>query len=172
MADTIHVKGLSDLQKVLETLPTKLHANVLRDSMKAGAKLIQNDAKQRAPIGERGALKRSLRIRSRRRQGVAYVYVTVGGKYRGETVRYAHLIEMTGAQPHWIAPRRGVALYFGGRMHFGPVYHPGFQPKPFLRPALDSQAYRAVTATAQYMRQRLATKHGLDTRHIMVEGDE
>ena len=41
-----------------------------------------------------------------------------------------------------------------------------------MRPALDSQATRAVVAAGEYIKRRLATKHGLDTSGVMIEGDE
>jgi hypothetical protein len=41
-----------------------------------------------------------------------------------------------------------------------------------MRPALDQQAQAAVIATAEYMKNRLATKEGLDTADIVIAGDE
>lgn len=41
-----------------------------------------------------------------------------------------------------------------------------------MRPALDSNITAAVVAAGNYVKSRLATKQGLDTSHIMVEGDE
>jgi hypothetical protein len=41
-----------------------------------------------------------------------------------------------------------------------------------MRPALDAQASAAVVAAAEYMKDRLATKHGLDTSDVVIEGDE
>ena len=42
------------------------------------------------------------------------------------------------------------------------VQHPGAKKKPFLRPALDLQGQAAVEAVREYIRTRLATKHGID----------
>jgi len=52
------------------------------------------------------------------------------------------------------------------------VRHPGFAARPFLRPALDRSGAAAVNESARYMRERLATKHGLDTSGVVLEGDE
>jgi hypothetical protein len=72
------------------------------------------------------------------------------------------LLEFTGAKPHLIKPLTRKALAMGG-VAFSSVQHPGFKPKPFMRPALDTQRRGAVVAAAEYMKQRLATKEGLDT---------
>jgi hypothetical protein len=68
-----------------------------------------------------------------------------------------------GTIAHIIRARRG-AMILGGRG--GPpvkeVQHPGARAKPFMRPALDTQARNAVERAAEYMRNRLRTKHGID----------
>ena len=46
--------------------------------------------------------------------------------------------------------------------------HPGFRPKPFMRPALDSQANNGVLAAADYIKKRLATKNGINTADIDI----
>jgi hypothetical protein len=52
------------------------------------------------------------------------------------------------------------------------VQHPGFQPKPFLRPALDAKAAEATVAAGNYIKYRLATKNGLDTSDVSVEVEQ
>lgn len=50
-----------------------------------------------------------------------------------------------------------------GNTFVGPtVEHPGANANPFMRPALDTMATTAVIATAEYIRNRLATREGLD----------
>jgi hypothetical protein len=41
-----------------------------------------------------------------------------------------------------------------------------------MRPAMDTQAQAAVQAMATHMRALLAKKHGLDTAHVKLDGDE
>jgi hypothetical protein len=42
------------------------------------------------------------------------------------------------------------------------VHHPGAKKRPFLRPAMDAQGQAAIERMREYIRTRLATKHGID----------
>jgi HK97 gp10 family phage protein len=186
MAEIVHVKGLSDLNKFLQELPVKLERNVLRGALRAGVKPIKAAAVAACPVGEpsaegkrlyghyKGALRDSIRITTRSKGGRVTASVMAGGKTKkGADVFYAHMIEFTGAVAHVIkAPFwKGVkALFIGGRF-LKSVHHPGMRAKPFMRPALDAQAQNAVIASAEYMKKRLATKEGLDTSGVLIEGD-
>ena len=88
------------------------------------------------------------------------------GKHRS----IAHLVEF-GTSAHNIAAK------FVGWLSFMNIFrkeinHPGAKPRPFMRPALDSQAQTATIAVAEYMKKRLTTKEGLDASHVKIEGDE
>jgi hypothetical protein len=98
--------------------------------------------------------------------------VKVGGKNKKTQadVWYAHMIEFTGARPHDIKAKKAISLFIAGI--FGKiVHHPGFKAHAFMRPALDGQAQSAIVAAGNYIKNRLATKEGLDTAGILVEGD-
>ena len=180
---TIQVKGLADLQKFLDQLPAKLEQNVLRGALRAGAKQVLEAARQNAPIGEpsetnkklyklyAGALRDSIRLSAkidkRKRQVVASVKAGGKSKKTGADVFYAHIIEFTGARPHSVS--KSASLRSSRAQN---ATHPGIKAKPFMRPALDSQAQNAVVAAAEYMKKRLATKHGLDTADINFEVEE
>lgn len=162
-----HVKGLADIQKFLDTLPPRVEKNILRGALRAGVKVIQPVAKANVNSVS-GLLAAGLKISTRSRGGT----VTASLRATGKHAYIAPWVEF-GTKAHPI-PKRGVIgtiLAVGGRF-FRSVEHPGARPKPFMRPALDGQAQNAVIAAAQYMRQRLATKHGLDTADIVIEGDE
>lgn len=170
MTTNINVIGLAELQKFLDKLPAKMEANILRGALRAGAKPILEAARQNAPVGEpsdaakrkykvyAGALRDSLRISARidKRNGSVVASVKAGGKVRktGADVFYANFSEF-GTRPH--------ALSKGGESN-----HPGTAPKPFMRPAIDSQAQTAVLAAGEYIKKRLATKNGLDTADIEI----
>jgi HK97 gp10 family phage protein len=161
----VNVKGLRELQALLDTLPAKVEANVMRGALRAGMKVVEAEAEKNVPVAT-GALYAGLKIGTRRRGSV----VTANVKATGIHGPVAHLIEF-GTRAHQIRPKTKEALSFNG--NFGEVVnHPGVAPRPFMRPALDSKANAAVSAAAEYMKRRLATKHGLDTAHIRVEGDE
>jgi HK97 gp10 family phage protein len=186
MASEVYVKGLRELQKLLDELPVKLETNVMRGGLRAGAKLILQQAKANAPKGQTasenerfyggyaGALRDSIRLGTRLRGAWIMARVIVGGKSAAghkADVWYAHLIEFTGAKPHTITAKHKKGLTFGG-LFFQSVHHPGMKAHPFLRPALDGMASAAVVASGEYIKKRLTTKEGLDASYIKVEGDE
>ena len=57
----IKVKGLEELQKFLDQLPAKMEANVLRGSLRSGAKVIANAAKSNV-TSVSGELAKSIRV--------------------------------------------------------------------------------------------------------------
>lgn len=177
MSDLTHVKGLAELQKLLDTLPAKLEANVMRGALRAGSKVILDEARRLVPValpnqknqlfygGRTGALRDSLRITTKIKGGKVTASVKAGGKRKGADVYYAKWVEF-GTAAHTISSKRGMA--FGGGVHKS-VQHPGAKPHPFLRPALDGRAQEATVAAAEYMKKRLSTKEGLDTADIEIE---
>jgi HK97 gp10 family phage protein len=184
IAELVNVKGLADLQKFLDRLPVKLERNVMRSSMRQGAKLIENDARARAPVGPpsqknrrlyggyAGALRDSIRVGTSARGGKVTAYIRAGGRNKksGATVFYPHFLEY-GTKAHDISARIAGWLSFGGRFTKA-VEHPGITARPFMRPAMDTQAQASVQAMATHMRALLAKKHGLDTAHVKLDGDE
>ncbi len=163
MAD-VHVRGLVDIQKFLDQLPAKLEANVMRGALRAGMKVVQPVAKSNVHSVS-GLLAAGLKVGTRARGGVVTAYLKSTGKH-GYLARWVEY----GTAAHNIAAKRGGWLSFMG-VFAKEVAHPGAKPRPFMRPALDSQAQNAVIAAAEYMRNRLATKEGLDTAGIVIEGD-
>ena len=190
----IHIKGLAELQKFMEQLPAKLEANVMRGALRAGAQVIRAAAMTNVHKVS-GALAMTIRVGARidRKGGKVTAYVRAGDK---QGIFYANMVEF-GTKAHFISVqesekpinirqsiRQGRVIRASmttvnrnvlkiGNKFVGPtVWHPGAKPHPFMRPALDSQASNAVNAAAEYIRRRLETKHGLDTSHIKLEGDE
>jgi len=162
----IHVKGLADLQRFLDQLTPKIEKNILRGALRAGAKVVLPDA-QRRIHNVSGELAKGLKIGTRTKGNTVYSSVKVKGRH----AFVGYFLEFTGAAPHLIKPRKAKSLFIAGL--FGQVVdHPGFKPRPFMRPALDAQAQNAVVAVGNYIKDRLATKQGLDTSHITIEGDE
>jgi HK97 gp10 family phage protein len=168
----IRVKGLAELQAFLDKLPQKIETNIMRGALRAGAKPVLEAAKQNAPEGEpsdtnkrrynlySGALRDSLRLSARidRRKGQVVARVVAGGKSKksGADVFYAIMAEF-GTKPHKI----------------GSGEHPGvINPKSYMRPALDSEANSALFAVGDYIKNRLATRHGLYTADINIELEE
>lgn len=175
----IKVRGLSELNQFLQQLPAKIEANVLRGALRAGAKVILMEARRLAPVGPpnsenarlyggyEGALRDSIRVGATSKRGRITAYVKAGGKSAKTKadVYYAHFLEY-GTAAHKITAAKGGWLFFG--KFAKAVMHPGIQPRPFMRPALESQAQEAVLAAANYMKARLASKHGLDTSDVEI----
>jgi HK97 gp10 family phage protein len=164
MPDLVHVKGLSDLQKLLDTLPAKMEANVMRGALRAGAKVVLAEAKQNVPV-DQGILRDGLKISTGTKKGVVKASIKAKGKHG----YLAHWMEY-GTKPHKIKAGEGSLFY--NAAHVEEVDHPGVSPRPFLRPALDSQAGQALAATGEYIKSRLAKKHGIDTSDISIGDDE
>jgi HK97 gp10 family phage protein len=165
MADETIVKGLSDLAKFMDELPIKVERNIARGALRAGMKLVKTDAQQRIH-SKSGQLAAGLKIFSRVRRGLVIVSLRATGKHAFA----AHMLEF-GTKRHTITAKNRKGLSFGG-LFFQSVEHPGSRPFPFMRPALDSQANAAVVAAAEFMKTRLADKHGLDTSSVLIAGDE
>lgn len=164
MEDSEHIKGLSDLQKFMDQLTPKMEANVMRGALRAGMNVVKPIAQSNIHSVS-GELAAGLKIGTRRRGGV----VTANLKATGPHRFIAHLVEF-GTTAHNIAARTGW-LSFGG-IFAKAVPHPGAKPHPFMRPALDAMAGAAVVASAEYIKTRLATKEGLDTSAVLIQGDE
>ena len=168
------IKGVEKLNEFLKTLAPRVQRNISRGMVRAAAKPILQAAKQNAPVGEpsetgrkkyklyAGALRDSIRVSARidNRSGQVIASIKAGGKVKrtGADVFYAHMSEF-GTKPHALSKS-------------GEINHPGTSPRPFMRPAIDSQAQAAVLAAAEYVRKRLSTKHGLDTADINIEVEE
>lgn len=159
----VRVKGLSELNQFLQQLPAKVERNVLRGALRAGAKPVRQEAQARAPV-DTGTLRAGIVIKgSRGKPGTVAVKVVATGKH----AYIAPWLEY-GVAAHQVVAAKGGWLFFGGQ-YAKAVNHPGIAPRPFMRPALDTQAGAAVVAAAEYMKKRLATKHGLDTQDVEIE---
>ena len=158
----VRVKGLSELNAFLQELPSKVEKNVLRGALRAGARVVQAEAKANVPV-DTGTLRAGLKVSTGGKGGMVMAKVKATGKH----AFVAPWLEF-GVGAHAITARKGGWLFFGGAFAKS-VDHPGIAPRPFMRPALDSRAQAAVVAAGEYMKQRLASKHGLDTADIEIE---
>ena len=165
----VHVKGLKELNAALQTIAPRLERNVLRGALRAGAKdAILPEAKvQLAANGsvKTGELQRGLKVSTGGKGGRVIANVKVTGKH----AHVAPWLEY-GVAAHTITAKKSGWLSFGG-LFAKSVEHPGFAAKPFMRPALDGKATEAVVKAAEYMKKRLATKHGIDTADINIEAE-
>lgn len=164
MAGEVHVKGLADLTQRMSTLADKVKRNVLRGALGSGMRVVQPVARRNVRKVS-GKLAAGLKIRTSIRGDT----VKAALRATGEHAFAAVLIEWTGAKPHTIKAKTAKGLLLRGGKIVKSVQHPGFKKRPFMRPALDGEAARALVAVAEYMKKRLATKHGIDTADIVIE---
>jgi len=170
MNDLIHVKGLSDLGKALQTLPDKLQKNVLRGALRAGMKPVRVQARANV-VKQSGVLAKGLKVSTNSRGKMVYSKLKTSGAHDF----IARFIEF-GTARHWISSKSGKMLRIAGVNAEGGqfvtfkqrVEHTGSRALPFMRPALDAQAEAAVVATGEYIRGRL-TEQGIN---IPDSGDE
>lgn len=165
MEDSVHVKGLSDLNSFLDQLTPKIEANVMRGALRAGMNVVKPIAQSNVHSVS-GELAKGLKVGTRRRGSMVIANLKATGRHRS----IAHLVEF-GTRAHNIAARANGWLSFMN-VFAKSVDHPGARPRPFMRPALDGQAQAATIAAGEYIKNRLATKEGLDVAHITIEGDE
>lgn len=185
----VSIKGLAELGRFLKQVTPKMERAIMRSALRAGAAVILKQARANVPV-RTGDLRKSLRVSTRARGGGV---VTASVK---SNLFYATMVEY-GTRAHWISvdasarpernTRHGVKKFsvatlnrFANRgslkigTHFigASVSHPGSQPRPFLRPALDQMQAAATMAVGQKIKDRL-TMQGLNgADNVRLEGDE
>jgi HK97 gp10 family phage protein len=156
--DLVNIKGGAELQQFLNQLPAKVERNIMRSALRAGAKVIEQEAMSNlfdAGAIDSGDLARSLRVETEARRGRVKASVKAGDR----KAWYWRFVEF-GTAAHTIKGKNGKRLYFDG-IFARSVVHPGARAKPFMRPALDSKHAEAIRAVGRKIGQRL-TKHGIN----------
>ena len=161
---SVNLKGAKEVQQFLQQLPVKVERNILRSALRAGAKVMADEAKQNVPVDD-GDLQRSIRVSTRARKGTVYAYAKAGGK----NVYWHNWVEF-GTAAHLIKGKNGKSLFFNGTFTKS-VSHPGAKPKPFMRPALDAKASEAINAVGRQIKARL-NKLGLNAPATLEVDDE
>ena len=157
--EVIRISGLEDAQRALAELPRKLRFGAVRKALRASGRVIQTEARARAPVLQtatkyriRGLVRRSIAVRASRlarRRGDVGVYVTVR--------------RLTGKQ---IAA--GEAAGFGaGRNPRDPFYFRFLElgtrrmaARPFIGPALQSKGEEATRAFSDELRRAIGVENG------------
>ena len=165
------ITGGKEIAEALKRLPVEIENKVMTGAVRAGSKVISDRAKALAPV-ETGALRRSIRPRNPQVKGLEII----GGVRAGnKNVWYSHLVEY-GTVQHMITNwknkterKKGAAGRPGKRALklvdgtlVAAVNHPGNQPRPFMRSAMDDEAQAALAKMAEYARHRLQKEFGVD----------
>ena len=149
--ELIHVQGLDRLSRALKELPKRVARSGLRAAVYAGAKVIRDEAKLKAPVATAalgtnqpppGTLKRSVIMkqipeRSSDQKQTFFVTVRHGKKYRKQGKK--------GQLPQ--------DAWYWRLVEFGTVK---MSARPFLRPAFEGKKREVVQAIRDRLSQRIS----------------
>lgn len=147
------IKGGKELDALLQLLPVEVETKILRNGVAAGAAVIRDEA--RSLVRKRsGQLAAAIKTTSSANRSEGYVVAKV--KLKGPHSFVGNFLEH-GVAAHRIWVRDGKrGLVINGVNVGKEVWHPGFGPMPFMRPALDNKASAAVQAVGDYLTRYLS----------------
>lgn len=138
---TIKLQGADKLFRQLRSLDRKVARKAMSRAMRAGAKIINAEAKARAPVRS-GLLKKSIKTRmakKRKRGEIKFNVGTSKGSYQGKTF-YGAFVEFG-----W---KVGSEKLGDDRKQV--------EPKPFLRPAFDAKKHEAAQTITSVLKSEIA----------------
>jgi HK97 gp10 family phage protein len=147
---TIQITGLSELEKNLEQFPDRLAKNILSGAIRAGAVVIQNEARSRAPQ----AAEKHFRYYKGKLTGV----VIPGNLKKNIKVRLAPRSSRERPIEYWVYV--GKKAFYWRFMEFGTSK---MSAKPFMRPAFETMKEKAIERMKEYLGARIdkeAAKRG------------
>lgn len=147
----VSFQGGAEIDAMLRDWPAKVSRRLATPAVRAGARVIADEAKRQAPV-ETGALRKAIKVRmvKSRRRTERRLKVSIAGP---EGALW-HLIEF-GTEPHVIKAVRKKLLSSGSKIYGVKVDHPGIRPQPFLRQAADSKMTEALEAMLARLRERV-----------------
>ena len=155
---TIRLKGGPELLRLLDELPKNLERNVIRGGLRAGAKVIQQQAKANVPV-KTGQLKRAIGIGTRTDGAKlsSYVKLRGSGSYLGLFIEYGvapHLISVSDADKPVRETRRGPRAVSTSNPSPSRRTSPRAQPSHRVTPACSmSRTSMSTTCKAAIMRR-------------------
>lgn len=142
---TIKVRGLDEVEEVLDQLPDRVSRNVLTASLRLGARVIAKAAAENlraSPSVDSGLLSVSITSRARRKSKGGRAVVSVGAARKAVQVRRKGRAESVKAVPS----------RYAHLVEFGTKNMPA---EPFMRPALDEKAVEAIRVIGEAMAKRI-----------------
>lgn len=149
---TIQITGLADLEKRLLDFPDKLARNVLRGAIRAGAVVIQKEARELVPVSEKPHYLYSKRTAIMKRMGHHYKasLIQPGSLKKGIKVKIAPRKSRTQPVEYWVYVSK--ALWYWKFIEFGTSK---MSAKPFMRPAFDKMKGEALERIREYLAKRI-----------------
>lgn len=147
MAELQNVSGLKELQAAMKELPANIARNVLRGAVNAGASVIRQEAKARAPQFQGkpvkgqpppGTLKRALYQKQIREKSSAVLQTFFVGVRHGRSAKQTAKATIDAWYAHFV--------------EFGTSK---MSARPFMRPAFEAKKVAAVSAIKDYLQQRI-----------------
>ena len=141
---SVDIKGLKELQAALNQLPREVQKRPLRAAVSAAAKVIQDEAKRRAPIDTGNLRKAIYRTRSRSGSGTGQeTFLVAVKKGKAEYANTARNRRLNRVGKKY--QTQGEAYYWRF-LEFGTAK---MAAKPFLRPAFENKKQMAVDVLKQ-----------------------
>lgn len=140
-AGTFGIAGLSDLENMLKDFPDRLAKNILSGAVRAGAVVIQKEARQLALTSSKA---------HKLGKGSKAVEVHPGSLRKGIKVRKAPQKSASVPIEYWVYVSK--KLWYWKFLEFGTSK---MSRKSFMRPAFDTQYQRATEAIRDYLAKRI-----------------
>ena len=145
------LNGGRELHDILQRLPVDVETKALRSAMGKAARALRNEVRAMAPL-ESGDMKKAIKSTRKTKKGQVIARVKMLGKHSflGVFMEY-------GVSPHLITAKDGGVLRIGRNTVGKSVMHPGHVARPFMRPALDTNAAKVITLVAEFIRDHVDT---------------
>lgn len=159
MARVQAIKGAREIDELLKKLPVSVAKRVVGNAMRAGGRVVQREAKNRAPVGsdephpKYGKLRDNIRVKTVAERGKSTaIAVHIGAAFWGFFLEFG-----TG-----VRRLKKARVLSDGTTVFGTEVAP-IRAQPFMRPAWDASKERALARIAKGLGdgiQREAVKLG------------
>lgn len=157
----LQIAGLKEMQRTLRSMPGKLGTRILMGGLRAGAREIRNEARQRAPVlrvptrsRKPGTVRDSIVVKTSKQDRYG-VYVGIR-KLKGKAIAQFKRDSGRAGSQNPDDPYYWWQLEFGNRK---------MRARPFLRPAFDAKHGTAIRKFNLYVLRRLER----EARKIAIE---
>lgn len=138
---TISITGLADLERRLLDFPDKLARNILAGAIRAGAVVVQKEARGIAPASDEP---------HRLGKGSKAVTIQPGTLRKNIKVRLAPKKSRTVPITYWVYVSK--KIWYWRFVEFGTSKMAG---RPFMRPAFEARKVEAVERVREYLAARI-----------------
>jgi HK97 gp10 family phage protein len=141
MAEFAEFKGFKELAAAMRELPERVAKNALRSAVAAGATVVKNEAKNRAPV-DTGEMRRDIQVKRERDSG------------KGPMVATYSVFVRSGKKSRLSGAKRDVSKdsWFWRFVEFGTK---NMAARPFMRPSFESKKEEAVKRIAEKLDERI-----------------